>query len=171
MRRESCFISPGGWDLLLPRTGAWGGGDPKRLTLRIPGFLGISASHWQPSPLLPFPQGLGSHHSGLRTIKDWEPRGWTSPTCTPVQASFRQEGPRTLGSPGGLQLPRRCWVEPAHKPGACPAFLGHPSRGSRDLAVTEAHLAPGPLSLHPPTCPGRQSPLGVKGNRKVTLRS
>lgn len=96
MRRESCFISPGGWDLLPPRTGAWGG-VPKKLTLRIPGFLGISASHRQPSPLLPFPQGLGSHHSGLRTIKGWEPGGSTSPKCTPSRHLSDRRDQELLG--------------------------------------------------------------------------
>lgn len=46
---ELLYIPGGwGWDFLPPRTGSWGF-DPKRLTLRIPGFLGISASHQQPS--------------------------------------------------------------------------------------------------------------------------
>lgn len=135
---------------------------------RVSGHL---ASQRQPSPLLPLPQGLGSHHSGLRTIKDWELGRYASPKCTPLQAPFGQEGPRTLGSPGGLQLPHRCWVEPARKPREPRSLPSVPGATIQRLqgpgSDRGAHPAPGPLSLHPPTRPGRQSPLGVKENRKV----
>lgn len=147
------------------RAGAWGG-DPKKLTLRIPGFRHL-ASLRQPSPLLPLPQGLGSHHSGLRTIKDWELGGWTGPKCTPLQAPFGQEGPRTLGSPGGLQLPQRCWVESACKPRSLPSVPGAPIQRLQGPGSDRgAHLAPGPLSLHPPLAQGGRARLGLKRTEK-----
>ena len=131
------YIPPGGGHPLSPRTGAWGS-DPKRLTLRIPGFPGIWASHQQPSSLLPFPQGLGSHHSGLRTIKDWEPRGWASPRCTPPSRHLSdRRDQELLGHLEAYNCPISAGRSRLTSHQACPAFPGHPSRGSRDLAVTE----------------------------------
>lgn len=102
VRRESCFISPGvGVGFPAPKDrilGFW----PQEAHPEDSGVSGHFSKPPAAIPLLPFPQGLGSHHSGLRTIKDWEPGGWASPKCAPLQAPFGQEGPRTLGSPGGL---------------------------------------------------------------------
>ena len=152
------YIPPGGGHLLPTRTGAWGG-DPKRLTLRIPGFSGHLSKPLAaiPSPSLPSRPRKSSQW--VKDHKDWEPQGWASPRCTPLQAPFGQEGPRTLGSPGGLQLPHHCWVEPARKPPSLPSVPGAPIlRLQGPGSDQEANLAPGPLSLHLPHSPREAEP-------------
>lgn len=95
VRRDGCSLSPGGWvspaskdrssGLLTPKGSPWG----------FQG-AGFSVSHQRSSRLLPFPQGLGSHHSGLRTIKDWEPEAGR-PQAHHLQAPNGQGRTKGLG--------------------------------------------------------------------------
>lgn len=165
MRRESCFISPGGVGSPAPKDRSLGG-DPKRLTLRIPGFLGISSCQRQPPPLLPFPQGLGSHHSGLRPLRTGNMGAGQAPSAPPP-GTFRTGGTKDA------------WV--TWKPTLAPLMLGGASLQARSLpsipgapvqrlqapgSDREAHRALGPLRLHPPFAQGGRARLGLQGTEK-----
>lgn len=147
---ELLYIPGGwGWDFLPPRTGSWGL-DPQEAHPEDSGVSGHLSTPPAAIPLLPFPQGLGNHHSGLRTIKDWEPGGWASPQVHPPPGTFRT---------GGTKDPWVTW-----RPIAAPLMLGGADSQARSLpsipgaplqrlqgpgSDQEAHRAPGPLSLHP----------------------